>query len=324
MKTVSVSCVLALSLALGACGHYSDDLSSLDKSFGTTTTEYASVAPQDIMPAAGGAVSFHDSLAREYYTLARYENDVAYDYKASKLFTQKAQLASKGKNAVPSLVSSYSVPQKDAGELNAARAELIAALKDKNVPGNEVALAKAQASFDCWLERAEEARDETHYAACKNEFETSMASMVAPAAGAQELPPIDMGFPYNSTIVVPEDMEKLDKAAQFLSTEFGKHMTVFITAYAYPGNDQSRQLATSRALVINQALTQRGVPRDILKPQMASIETAIKTFELASGDEKVSAERFADVVQLHFVMDKPLPAPTKKSEEKDVKADESL
>jgi hypothetical protein len=64
-----------------------------------------------------------------------------------------------------------------------ARKNLIVALREQNSPENAQSLARAQTRFECWIERAEEANDESHYAACKNEFEAAMASLTMPAAG---------------------------------------------------------------------------------------------------------------------------------------------
>ncbi len=102
MKAVKLT-TLATVILLGACSHYSEDLSSLDSEMAKpVNTTYAMKAanPQDIMPAAGGDMmapqmaaavpnALPQYLAREYYEMAKFENDKAYDYKASKIFTQK-------------------------------------------------------------------------------------------------------------------------------------------------------------------------------------------------------------------------------------------
>ncbi len=200
-------CAWASVILLGACTHYSEDLSSLEADMAkpvavaaATTTEITS--PQEIAPAAGNmmmpaptpapmpavtAMATPDALpqylAREYYAMAKYENDKAYDYKAAKEFTQKAMASAKGKKVEPSKISAFDLNAQRARELNAARAELMAALAEQNTPENAQSLAKAQARYECWIERAEEAANDDHYASCKSEFEAAMATLTMPAAG---------------------------------------------------------------------------------------------------------------------------------------------
>lgn len=195
---------------LGACSHYSDDLASLDGVMKSSAgRDYAAVSPHDIAPAAGGPVatgSINTFLAREYYELARHENDKAFDYKAAKQYTSKAVSARKGQLTAPSKISAYDVPEERVADLTRARADLIAALKSQNTPENAATLAKAQAGFDCWLEQAEEADEASHYAGCQSQFEQSMASLTAPAAGDATAPTYQIGFVPNG--VVPDDVSQ--------------------------------------------------------------------------------------------------------------------
>jgi hypothetical protein len=193
-------------IALGACTHYGEDLSSLESEMAKPVTiamvNTEMTNPQEIAPAAGGmmmpaptaapvpavtAVAAPDALpqylAREYYAMAKYENDKAYDYKAAKDFTQKAMTSAKGKTVEPSKVSAFDLSAQRATELSTARADLMGALAEQNTPDNAQILAKAQARYECWIERAEEAVNDDHYASCKSEFEAAMATLTMPAAG---------------------------------------------------------------------------------------------------------------------------------------------
>lgn len=179
-------------LLLGACSHYSEELSSLDsdmKAAPQTFAYNAAATPQDIAPAAGNSgESFTQYLARDYYELAKYENDKAFDYKAAKLFTQKAMDAAKGTVPAPTTVSSYDIPDNLKPSLDAAQRDLTTALKDRNTPENAAALANAQTQYECWLDRAEEATDANHYAGCQSAFEGAMAALTMPAAGPEMEP----------------------------------------------------------------------------------------------------------------------------------------
>lgn len=265
MKRMSKLLMVLSVLALGACEHYSDDLASLDGSMKTnqTTLAYASaapVSPQDIAPAAGGPAatggSINTFLAREYYDLARYENDKAYDYKAAKQYTKKAVSAQKGQFTGPSKISAFDIPSQHVGELTQARSDLIAALKTQNTPENGPALAKAQSSFDCWLERAEEADEDTHFAECKTQFEQSMAMLIMPAAGEADASTVfQIGF--LQTSAVPDDASKnrIEYIANYLLKPENAPLKVALSAPA-------DEVGTARIAAVQNAFAAKGVTPD--------------------------------------------------------------
>lgn len=218
MLNARTATILSSILFLGACTHYSDNLAALDNKMKTQPATMAyGVSPQDIAPAAGGTGPnmLPQYLAREYYDLARYENDKAYDYKAAKNYTNKAVIASKGQMTIPAKISSYDLAPEKAKELSVARSELITALKTQNTPENAGTLAKAQSRFDCWIEREEEAADTSHAATCKSEFEGAMAMLVIPAAGEASTA-YDIHFAADSGIVDEAGKKTLEYVSVFL------------------------------------------------------------------------------------------------------------
>jgi hypothetical protein len=222
MKKLLLLNILSLCL-LSACSHYSRDLSSLDRKINAPASvpqqNFASAAPQDIAPAAGvsaqGALA--ESLTREFYTLARAENDKAFDYKAAKNYTKMAMAASSGKPPAPSPLSAYDLPKERAGELAAARAELMTALQSFDSPENASTLAMAQGRYECWLEKAEEAAEETHFAQCRDDFHQAMAALIAPTAGEGTGTSYDIAFIKDSGVIAPESEDEVAVVAQFLN-----------------------------------------------------------------------------------------------------------
>lgn len=268
MKNIAVISVCA-ALSLGACSHYSDDLSAMDKTM--NVQRYASAAaPQDIAPAAGMASNqtLNATLASEYYTMARYENDKAYDYKAAKMYTKKARMASEGKLVVPGKVSSFDVPEDLQPELNQARGELISALKTQNTPENAAALGTAQARYECWLERAEEAADETHYQSCKTEFEAAMAQLVTPAAGVPEATTAyNIGFAGESTVFDAQSQNTVPYLANFLNSGSNTTYNVNLTGFVM-GAEGSREqgIVNARVIAVRDALVRGGVAAVRINP----------------------------------------------------------
>ncbi len=262
MKVLSFCSAAALLLVAG-CSHYSDDLAALDGKMPATTEMAAAMAPQDIAPAAGGSMSLTEALARDYYDMAKFENDSAYDYKAAKIYTYKAMQASEGKNGGPFKISAFDVTTEQAAELTPAREELIAALKNKDVIADQATLAKAQTSFDCWVERAEEAADETHYAACKESFGQSMALLATPAAGV-DAPYIadafNMMFAANSAVLDEASTKSIEHVANMLKAEENAAYTASLMAFTNAASGEfAQQLAAARTAALRSALASRGV-----------------------------------------------------------------
>lgn len=175
-------------LGLNACDHYSDKMAALDKAEPQMIASYSQ--PSDITqiePAAGfsmGAAThavvstmpFSGYLRNNYIEQARYEESVA-DYKAAKTYTEKAYTLSNGQLVAPERIGALDIPEAKRLVLQQARTDLISALKTKNIPQNRSTLAKAQVSFDCWVDQAIEAKKQS---TCKNRFTQAMTALIDP------------------------------------------------------------------------------------------------------------------------------------------------
>lgn len=326
MKCLLKPFSLTAALLLGACSHYSNDLSSLDNQYlkaGNTQIAAAPAAPQDIAPAAGGpefatatnTKALGQYLAREYYDLAKYENDKVFDYKAAKQYTEKAVSASKGQITAPSRISSFDVPQNKIPELNEAREQLINALRSGQLAGSEQQLASAQTNFDCWLERAEEASDESHYASCKEGFNAAMAQIIMPAAGAptqgviSSIPEtqasttqmFEIGFAAQGDAIDTAAYQSIEQAAAFLNSPQGAGYTAIITGFTpLQADEKARLTATSRALKVREALMAKDVADAAIKPQIAPVPQTADIVPVAGGPaaDKGGLDR---KVQIHLV-----------------------
>lgn len=280
MRKLQSSLLLPLVLTMAACGHYSDDLASLERKF---PGQQIASAPHDIAPAAGGIAqgTLAQNLAREYTELARYENDTAFDYKSSGDYTKKAKLAMAGKIAAPSRIEKYDIPAQYAGELIAARKTLVDALKTQNTPENAASLARAQTRFDCWVERAEEAVDDAHFADCKAEYEAAMASLTMPAAGGvigAAGATYDIGFAANSTLIADMSRKDLDYIAALMNDPANAAYRLVLTGYknAAVSGAYADRLTQERLAAAKSAIMGRGV-------QEARIATALAEAPAESG-----------------------------------------
>lgn len=128
-----------------------------------------------------------DYLVVEYRDLAAYENETARDPADAEYYVGRALTAAEGGYVEPTLINERSLPEPTWPDLGRARSLLMAALLGRaREPHSWRALARAQAMFDCWLER-QDRRDRStpaEIAACRSGFESAMADLnLAPAGG---------------------------------------------------------------------------------------------------------------------------------------------
>ena len=117
---------------------------------------------------------FDQSLAREYQELAIYEADEMYDWPDAALFSRKAIMASHGQSPVPEQIDDWNLPDGTITEFSDARLLLTNSLDSgfrEEIPQQA---AKAQASFDCWIEQQEEGWQTAHITKCKQNFRNAM------------------------------------------------------------------------------------------------------------------------------------------------------
>ncbi|NQZ14723.1 MAG: hypothetical protein HRT94_07870 [Alphaproteobacteria bacterium] len=188
MKKRSLLLTVIALTGLSACDHYSDKIAALDNDY--TPATYSSDVSQ-IAPAAGASmgaatdavisgIPFSGHLKREYIEQARYEESVS-DYKAAKHYTECAYMLSEGQLVAPASIGA-AVPTEERAALEEARATLIEALTTKNMPQNREMLAKAQVSFDCWVDQAAEAKTQSP---CHENFVTAMTALAEPNIAEQ-------------------------------------------------------------------------------------------------------------------------------------------
>lgn len=115
------------------------------------------------------------------------------DYADAKRFLLRAEAASRAVRIRPLEVDAYEVHPEERAELVAARARLIT-LFDGGRARAPAALARAHASFECWLEEAEEGHQPDDIAWCRDRFE-----------GGVEATRRDSGLDSDWGLVVPGD-----------------------------------------------------------------------------------------------------------------------
>ena len=133
---------------------------------------------------------FDQTLARHYEALARIEQALG-DRRDAQTYTQRAAAAAAGQRVEPDTIERRRpyLKEKYVPALDAARHRLVDALDGAARTRAATDAAQAQASFDCWIEQAQEDLQPDDIAACRNAFETAMAGVDARLAQVEPAPP---------------------------------------------------------------------------------------------------------------------------------------
>ena len=158
MTRIAKLCIAAgAALALAACSAMTADVASVKG-----------------MQAQGS--DFNKALFGEYVARAGVEKAEG-DFTNANLFLDKALPITKGELVVPEEPGGWKLPAGALGELDPARARLMAAL-DGNARAKMPALAaRAQRLYDCWVEEWHENIQPDDIAACRSGFEKALAQL---------------------------------------------------------------------------------------------------------------------------------------------------
>ncbi|MEQ8394485.1 OmpA family protein [Thalassobaculum sp.] len=156
--------------------------------------------------------AFSAGLYKEYLVLAEMEFAEG-DYMDSDTFAARAIASANGKPPAPEELASRDIPAAAQGGLAEARRKLMEALDGGARSAKPDAAARAQASFDCWMQEQEENFQPADIKWCKDRFDAAMAQLGTPAPAAAPKPSITFA---NFTVYF--DFDKSTLTAQTQST----------------------------------------------------------------------------------------------------------
>lgn len=122
---------------------------------------------------------FHQALRDEYLSLAARQAQSLSDWTDSQYFALKALQADRGVTPQPERLSDWWLPAHSQLDLSEARARLVSLFSRGGPVLAPDEAARAQATFDCWVERQEENWDAARVVHCRDQFETAMVGMTA-------------------------------------------------------------------------------------------------------------------------------------------------
>ena len=240
MKNILRNTSLLLALVLAGCGSSLDynDLRKLD------------VKGQD----------FNSALSREYKIFALYENDEMGDWLDASHFKKKAFLVALGQQTEPELLEERNLPIENKPELASARRRLVAALKAGGGAIAPAKAARAQASFDCWVEQQEEGFQEDHISKCRKGFYKAVRHVEEELAIATASPDaFTVFFLFDSADLMPNQEKTLKAIAA--ASKIGKEVRLVVSGHSDRAGPKGYNLVLSqlRAVSIENALLRQGV-----------------------------------------------------------------
>lgn len=220
---------------------------------------------------------FTQALAFEYKNLANFEHDSMFDHHDADIFAQKGIAAAHGEDILPEVPANWKIPPQNLAQLTEGRARLMLALNTGARERAPIAAAKAQASYDCWIEEQEENFQDNQIASCKrnfdivmNELEGKISSITAAVRGktandqsdVQEdfEPKYRIFFDLNKTTLSMQSDEIIEIVAHKL--QLSPHLKAEVIGYADRSGSASynKKLAKKRAEAVKMDLFKKGVP----------------------------------------------------------------
>ncbi len=235
--------VPALALLASACASY-PDVAELD----------------ELKQREMGKPFFEELLALQYEQLAITEADYRGNTDAARFYADKGNLAAQGQAVAPESPTS-------APDVQEAHLQLIGFLDEEMAFIAPAMLARAQTSYDCWVEESRQGDSEDNLAQCREEFSQAVAALAAqqPPPPLSELTPdFTLFFATSSMRLTDEDQAIVREVAGAVQT--GDVRGVRIAGYSdRTGNPQSNlRLSEQRARSVFDALSEAGVPREIM------------------------------------------------------------
>ena len=223
------------------------------------------------MQPSGGA--FDTALAQDYAALSEAEKFQG-DHRDADTYAQRAMAAAGGQSPGPDQVELRQPFLKDkyVSELSDARQRLVSALDKTGRTKAPEDAARAQTSYDCWVEQASEDLQPADINACKQAFMDAIAKVEA--ALVEEVPPAPevavppetylVFFDLDKADVTPEGMSIVESAAADANQTPFKRIMAFGHADTSGSDSYNMDLSQRRADAVKSALTEFGVQADTI------------------------------------------------------------
>lgn len=211
---------------------------------------------------------FTQALSSEYTQLSRSEQMQA-DWSDGDTFQQKAALAAAGNPPSPEdptkravgtgwqLNTNVDIGKEQRAEAIQGRQRLTAVLPD-GAQRNPQTAARAQATYDCWVEQLEEGWQREDIERCRTAFNAAMAQLeTRPVAQANQV-----FFPLDSAQLTASGQDTVAQIASLAQQQKPARIAVVGHADTSGGDQYNRTLSEARAEAVRNQLVAQGIPAD--------------------------------------------------------------
>ncbi len=229
-------------------------------------------------PTAGSA--FTKALFSEYQAAAKYEAQVEYEWDDAAIFARKGLRAAAGEAVEPEQSGqNWVVPAARAKEVADARARLVGYWGNGARERVPAAAAKAQVSFDCWVE--EEAEGDSN-SDCRATFlKTEPELQVKPVVAAPPVPKIVktfiVYFDFNKASITPAAQKTLKEVAAAQGEI--KPSSIYVSGHTdtVGKSAYNDKLSLNRAKAVASALAKLGVSTTVDQKAFGKTKLAVPT-----------------------------------------------
>ncbi len=222
--------------------------------------------------------AFDNALAQDYTALSQAEKAQG-DHRDADTYAQRAMAAAQGQSSAPDQVELRQPFLKDkyVSELSEARQRLVSALDQTGRTKAPEDAARAQSSYDCWLEQASEDLQPEDINACRQAFTDAIARVEAALVEVVEEPePVPAAAPPENYLVffdldkadvTPEGMSIVESAAADANETPFKRIIAFGHADTSGTDQYNIDLSQRRAEAVKSALSELGVQADTIETE---------------------------------------------------------
>ena len=246
---------------------------------------YASQGQAQASDSPPGTGDFNQSLARDYQALAEIEGRLG-DHRDAQTYAKRAAAAAAGEPSAPDQVELRRafLKEKYVPELSEARQRLVAALGTSGRDTVPATAARAQTSYDCWLEQASEDLEPDDIEECKQAFLGAIAQVESAGAQAVEPPPslpapvpgpeagtkiesLDgTNFDFDKATLRPAAIGKLDHAVRIMNDNPKIRVSVEGHTDSVGSDAYNEELSERRARAVFDYLVGQGIDASRLIP----------------------------------------------------------
>lgn len=242
-----------------------------------TLTGCASRPMNQLASMQPSGAAFDNALAQDYAALSKAEKFQG-DHRDADTYAQRAKAAAGGQSPGPDQIELRQpfLKNKYVSELSDARQRLVSALDKTGRTKAPEDAARAQTSYDCWVEQASEDLQPADINACKQAFMDAIAKVEA-ALVAEEPEPLPEAaappenylvfFDLDKADVTPEGMSIVESVAVDANEKPFKRIIAYGHADTSGTDSHNRGLSQRRADAVKAALTEFGVQADTIETE---------------------------------------------------------